>query len=59
MQGDTGSGHTTPDTTRPKEVLDEVMAVDQGSPYFRPTWLYGFNSKYLKGLSNMTLFPAG
>ena len=45
VQGDTGSGHTTPDTTRPKEVLDEVMAADQGSSPFRPTWLYGFNSK--------------
>ena len=45
VQGDTGSGHTTPDTTRPKEVLDEVMAGDQGSSPFRPTWLYGFNSK--------------
>ena len=45
VQGDTGSGHTTPDTTRPKEVLDEVMAADQGTSPFRPTWLYGFNSK--------------
>ena len=45
VQGDTGSGHTTPDTTRPKEVLDEVMAADQSSSPFRPTWLYGFNSK--------------
>ena len=42
-----GSAPSTPDTIKPREVLDECLHPDMAltSP-FRPAWLYGFNSRY-------------
>ena len=50
-----GSAPSTPDTIKPREVLDECLHPDMAvtSP-FRPAWLYGFNSR-LPVLSLFTL----
>ena len=47
------SKSSTPDIVKPREVLDEVDADTEVSP-FRPSWMYGFNTK-LPVLSLYTL----
>ena len=39
------SGQSTPETIKPREVLDEFIDPDLSSSPFRASWLYGFNSK--------------
>jgi hypothetical protein len=43
MQAD--SGASTPETVKPREVLDEYVDPEDASSPFRPSWLYGYNSK--------------
>ena len=45
LQADSPSGQSTPETMRPREVLDEVIDPETGTSPFRPSWIYGFNSK--------------
>ena len=47
-QADSASGQSTPDTIKPREVLDEVMDPEAGTSPFRPSWIYGFNPKSVK-----------
>ena len=44
------SGASTPETVKPREVLDEYVDPEETSSPFRPSWLYGYNSKYLNNM---------
>ena len=39
------SGASTPDTVKPREVLDEYVDPEEGSSPFQPSWIYGYNTK--------------
>ena len=43
---DSADGASTPDTVKPREVLDEVADPDLAPPSpFRPAWMYGYNPR--------------
>ena len=41
-----GSAASTPETVKPREVLDEYVDPHLTPSPFKPSWLYGFNSRW-------------